>query len=355
MKTILSVVGARPQFVKAAPLSRALRGRFREILVHTGQHYDPEMSTTFRSELGLPEPDVDLGVGSAGHAEQTARMTAGLVSVLKERRPDAVLTYGDTNSALAASLAAARTGIALAHVEAGLRSGVPDMPEEVNRIATDHLSDLCLCPTRNAMTHLEAEGIGGRARLVGDVMLDWCLAAADRSERGVLERLGLKRGEYYFATVHRAANTDDVARFLSILSAFSRLSHPVVFPVHPRSKAMISGLGEEIVSNVIAIPPSGYFATIALVMGARKVLTDSGGLQKEAFFLGTPCVTLRDRTEWTETVEAGRNRVVGADREAIVESAEEWEPDPTPPDLDLYGGGKACERIVAELATLVNA
>ncbi|MEN8149470.1 MAG: UDP-N-acetylglucosamine 2-epimerase (non-hydrolyzing) [Planctomycetota bacterium] len=350
MKTVLSVIGARPQFVKAAPLSRALRGRFHEILVHTGQHYDPDMSARFRSELGLPEPDVDLGVGSAGHAEQTARMTTGLVRVLAERKPDVVLTYGDTNSALAASLAAARTGVPLAHVEAGLRSGVGDMPEEVNRVATDHLSDLCLCPTENARKNLEAEGIGDRARLVGDVMLDGCLAAAGRAERGVLDGLELEPGGYYFATVHRASNTDDVASFLSILSAFGRLRHPVVFPAHPRSRAMLGGP----VGNVIVIPPAGYFATIALVMNARKVLTDSGGLQKEAFFLGTPCVTLRDTTEWTETVDAGRNRVVGADPDAIVAAAEEWEPDAESADLELYGGGKACERIVGELATLLG-
>jgi UDP-N-acetylglucosamine 2-epimerase len=355
VKTVLSVVGARPQFVKAAPLSRALRGRFREVLVHTGQHYDPEMSTLFRSELGLPEPDVDLGVGSGGHAEQTARMTSGLVRVLREYSPDVVLSYGDTNSALAASLAAARERVPLAHVEAGLRSGSMDMPEEVNRIAVDHLSDLCLCPTERARVNLEAEGIRDRAKLVGDVMLDWCLAAAERAEHGILDRLNLEPKGYYFATVHRAANTDDVARFLSIVSAFGRLGHPVVFPVHPRSRGMIDGLGEELVRNVIAIPPAGYFATMALVMGARKVLTDSGGLQKEAFFLGTPCVTLRDRTEWTETVEAGRNRVVGSDRVAIVTAAEEWNPNPTPPDLDLYGGGRACERIVTELAGLLGA
>jgi UDP-N-acetylglucosamine 2-epimerase len=354
VKTVVSVVGARPQFVKAAPLGRRLRERFREVLVHTGQHYDPEMSARFRSELGLPEPDVDLGVGSGGHAEQTARMTSGIARILREERPDLVLTYGDTNSALAASLAAARVDLPLAHVEAGLRCDDLSVPAEANRIAVDHLSDLCLCPTGTAMENLAAEGITGRARLVGDVMLDWCLHASERVEPGIPEKLGLTPGEYYFGTIHRAKNTNDVARFLSILSAFGRLSLPVVFPVHPRSQKMMDGFGEEIVKNVIAIPPAGHLTAIALVKGARKVLTDSGGLQKEAFFLGVPCVTLRDRTEWTETVDAGRNRVVGADREAIVTAAEEWDPGPGTPDLDLYGGGEACDRIVTEIDTLLS-
>ncbi|MHC4472682.1 MAG: non-hydrolyzing UDP-N-acetylglucosamine 2-epimerase [Planctomycetota bacterium] len=354
MRTVLSVVGARPQFVKAAPLSRRLRGSFREILVHTGQHYDHGLSAAFFDELEIPEPAVNLGVESASHARQTTEMVAGLLGVFAGARPDVVLVYGDTNTTLAAALAASRAGLRLAHVEAGLRSQNLDMPEEVNRIAADHLADLCLCPTPTAMENLEREGLSESARLVGDVMLDACLEARDRAGTQALDRLGVAPGEYYFATVHRAENTDQPLRLMQILEGMKKLSLPVVFPVHPRTRAQIERLGLETPPSVIRTGPLGYLDTISLVAGARKVLTDSGGLQKEAWFLGVPCVTLRDETEWKETIEAGGNRLSGATADSIVRTAEEWDPGPLAPDLAPYGGGGACDRIVTELTEILS-
>jgi UDP-N-acetylglucosamine 2-epimerase len=347
--TVLSVVGARPQFVKAAPLSRILRGTFREILVHTGQHYDQGMSEVFFRELGIPEPDVNLGVGSAGHGEQTARMREGLRELLASTEPDLVLVYGDTNSTLAGALAAAERGVPLAHVEAGLRADNLRMPEEVNRIAADHLSDICLCPTRTAMDRLENEGIGTRAKLVGDVMLDACLAMRERSGGGALARLGVTAGGYHLATIHRAENTDVPARLAGILGGLSRLARPVIFPVHPRTRREISRWNLAIPPNVSAIPPVSYVDAVGLVARARKVITDSGGLQKEAYFLGVPCVTVREETEWPETVQAGWNVLVTTDPASIVSAVEDAPAAPAPPDLERFGGGRACERILGEL------
>jgi UDP-GlcNAc3NAcA epimerase len=354
LKTVLSVVGARPQFVKAAPLSRRLRQDFREVLVHTGQHYDHGMSTAFFTELLIPEPDVNLGVGSAPHGEQTARMTEGLIGVIRETDPDLVLTYGDTNSTLAASLAALTTGVRLAHVEAGLRSFNRKMPEEVNRIAADHLSDLCLCPTATAVSNLEREGLADRARLTGDVMLDACLDAVERAGDEAVRRHGLTPGEYCFATVHRAENTDRTTRFLAILDGLGSIPLPIAFPVHPRTRAVLDKLEVELPENVTALPPTSYLETLSLAAHARKVITDSGGLQKEAYFLKVPCVTLREETEWTETVDAGWNVLVGADAKRIREAAFYWDPPEKAPDLSAYGGGQACDRIAAEIAKLLG-
>ncbi len=353
MKTILSVVGARPQFVKAAPLSRRLRQDFREVLVHTGQHYDYGMSAAFFDELKIPEPDVNLGVGSGDHGAQTQRMTDGLISVVKEQAPDLVLTYGDTNSTLAASLAATICGIPLAHVEAGLRSFNREMPEEINRITADHLSDLCLCPTAAAIDNLEREGLSSRARLTGDVMLDACLDARHRAGNAVLDRQGLVAGEYIFATIHRAENTTRPARLLGILDALQDIPHRIAFPVHPRTRKMLEELGASLPENVLALPPTSYLETIALAARARMILTDSGGLQKEAYFLAVPCVTLRDETEWTETVESGWNTLVGTDLDKIRRAVADRPPAPHEPDLTYYGGGKACNRIVEELQAVL--
>ena len=353
MKTIVTVVGARPQFVKAAPLSARLREEFREVLVHTGQHYDANMSASFFTELAIPEPDVNLEVGSGRHGAQTGRMREGLTRIIREVGPDLVLTFGDTNSTLAGCLAAAATGVRLGHVEAGLRSFNRGMPEEINRIAADHLSDLCLCPTPTAVKNLQGEGIGDRARLVGDVMLDACLAARERAGTEVLERHGLTPGRYCFATIHRAENTDRPDCLAQILEGFAGVSGTVAFAVHPRTRKVLDEQAFVLPENVLALAPTSYLETIALAGNARKVLTDSGGLQKEAFFLGIPCVTLREETEWTETVEEGWNVLAGCDPVKIREAAEGWEPASALPDLSLYGGGTACERIMEEIERIL--
>ncbi len=354
MKTILSVVGARPQFIKAAPLSRRLRQDFREVLVHTGQHYDREMSSSFFSELDIPRPDVNLEAGSGPHGEQTRLMTAGLTAIIREQSPDVVVAYGDTNSTLAAGLAAMGCGIPLAHVEAGLRSFNREMPEEINRLITDHLSRLCLCPTEAAVANLEREGLASRAILTGDVMLDACLQARERIGHDVPARYGLIPGKYCLATVHRAENTSRPIRLLSILKALGEIPLKVAFPVHPRTRAVLSELGAELPGNVLALPPASYLETIGLAADAHTVLTDSGGLQKEAYFLSVPCVTLREETEWTETTQSGWNILAGSDVEAIVLAVEAQTPPEAPPDLSAYGGGAACERIAHAIHLLAG-
>jgi UDP-N-acetylglucosamine 2-epimerase len=334
---LVHVVGARPQFVKLAPVCRAIeaaneRGdRIESLIVHTGQHYDPSMSDVFFDELRLPRADVHLGVGSGSHGQQTARMLEKLESALIEHRPDIVLTYGDTNSTLAATLAAVKLHVPVAHVEAGLRSFNRSMPEEANRVVADHLSDLLFAPTPEAMRNLATEGLAARAVLVGDVMLD-----ATRFNEGlacsgsqVLERLGLTAGRYLVATVHRAENTDG-DRLGSLLDAFDRLARPdrpLVFPVHPRTAKRIRDAyaGRKQAIGLRMLEPLGYLDMIRLVGAARIVLTDSGGLQKEAFFLGRPCVTLRDETEWVETVDEGGNVIAGTDPQAVVDAVSRWE------------------------------
>jgi UDP-N-acetylglucosamine 2-epimerase len=350
VKTVLSVVGTRPQFVKVAPLSRRLRGQFREVLVHTGQHYDRSLSDAFFAELGIPAPEVNLGVGSLGHAEQTARMTDGIEAAIRRERPDVVVIVGDTNSTLAGALAAQAAGTPLAHVEAGLRCGDRGMPEEVNRIAADHLSDLRLCPTRGAVANLEAEGIDGV--FTGDVMLETCLAARERADGRRAARLGVEPGGYYLATIHRAENTEHSSRLLEILRALGRLDRPVVFPIHPRTATAMEWGGVVLPENVRATEPLSHRETMGLLADAAKVLTDSGGLQKEAYFLGVPCVTIRDSTEWTETVEAGWNRLAVTEEE-IVAAATAPPPEGAGPDTSLFGDADAATRIVDEIARLV--
>lgn len=347
---VLSVVGARPQFIKAAPVSRLLRRCHHEVLLHTGQHYDERMSDLFFRQLGIPEPDHNLGVGSGSHAVQTGHMLIGVERVALEERPDWVLVYGDTNSTLAAALAAAKLRIPLAHVEAGLRSFDRAMPEEINRVLTDHASDLSFCPTRAAVRNLAAEGITRGVHMVGDVMFDAFqqhLAVAERSAT-VLDDLGLRGRRYLLVTVHRAENTNDTSRLLSILRGLEAGGELVVFPIHPRTRSVLAGLGWPGAPNVCVIDPVGYLEMLALERGAAMILTDSGGVQKEAYFLGVPCVTLRDNTEWVETVEAGWNRLVGADSEAIAEAVRAFRPSGCLPPH--YGDGHAAERIVAVLS-----
>lgn len=355
MTTIMTVIGARPQFVKAAMVSAALRrrGGVREIVVHTGQHYDANMSDAFFDELGMTPPDHNLQVGSGAHGVQTGAMLVGLEALVAEARPDCILTYGDTNSTLAAALVAAKADLPLAHVEAGLRSFNMAMPEEVNRIVTDRLSSILFAPTETAVANLRREGAAeGDVHLVGDVMYDAALAFRDRIAGGgsLVERLGLVDGGYALGTVHRAENTDDSVRLAAIVTALSRLSErmPVILPLHPRTRSRIGDLPQ----GVRVIDPVGYLDMVALERHARFIATDSGGVQKEAFFHGVPCVTLRTETEWVELVEGGWNRLVDpSDAEAmtaVLLGMADGVDFPVPP-ADLYGGGRASEAIVAIL------
>jgi len=347
---ILTVVGTRPQFVKAAVVSRALRKCHREILVHTGQHYDEEMSALFFRELDLPEPDHRLGVGSGSHAEQTGQMLMGVETVMVQEKPDLVLVYGDTNSTLAGALAAAKLCIPLAHVESGCRSYDRGMPEEINRVVTDHLSSLLFCPTARAVTNLAKEGITENVHQVGDVMLDLLLEQRPNaaSSSKILEALGLAPGTYLVVTIHRAHNTDRPDRMAAILEALNTLGEPVVFPVHPRTRRVVVQLHHRVNPFVQLIDPVGYLDMLMLMSHARMVLTDSGGVQREAFFLGIPCLTLRETTEWGETIDAGWNLLVGLDRDAILRAVRSWRPAGAPPTR-LFGDGRAAERIAAVL------
>lgn len=341
---ILSIVGARPQFVKAAVVSRAfLDANIRESLVHTGQHYDREMSAVFFEELGIPEPSANLGVGSGSHAVQTGAMMVELERVLEEGpQPDWVLVYGDTNSTLAGAITAAKIHIPLAHVEAGLRSFNRRMPEEINRVVTDRLSTLLFCPTPTSVNNLRTEGITKGVHLTGDVMLDATRLFSEVAERRVplSEATEHDEGGYYVATIHRAENTDDPARLRGLFEGLGRLDGPVVLPLHPRTRSRLDDIA--VPANVEIMDPVGYLAMLTLAGHARAVLTDSGGLQKEALWLGVPCITLRDETEWVETLERGWNQVVGADPDRIQEAAGRL-PEPPAPEFAVPG---ASRRIV---------
>lgn len=351
------IVGARPQFIKLAPILRAIEHHSRgspscplqEVLIHTGQHYDYEMSQVFFEELGLKAPDYHLGVGSGSHGYQTGEILKRVEEVLLREKPDLVMVYGDTNSTLAGALAAAKLHIPVAHVEAGLRSFNRKMPEEINRVLTDHLSSLLFCPTQTAVENLQREGIAAGVHLVGDVMYDAALqylTLAERKSR-ILERLGLEPKSYVLATVHRAENTDDPERLQGIFSgleAIARAGLPVILPLHPRTRKQVEALGLS-PEGVRVLEPVSYLDMLLLEKNAKVILTDSGGVQKEAFFFRVPCATLREETEWVETVEAGWNTLVGCDPEKIAQAALNarlgeglaWP----------YGDGWAAERIVS--------
>jgi len=350
---VVTVIGNRPQFVKAAAVSRALRAEHHELLVHTGQHYDDELSTVFVDELGIPRPGRELGLGSGTNTEQTARMLAALGPLLEQERPDAVLVYGDTNSTLAGGLAAAQARIPVAHVEAGMRSFDRRMPEELNRVLTDHLSDLLLAPSETAMENLRREGVAGTARLVGDVMVDVARLVQPRAREDLapLHAAAVQPGAYVLATAHRAGNVDDPERLRALVALLLGVPHHVVLPLHPRTRARLeaAGLLDALAADVTITPPLGPLAFTSLLVHARAVLTDSGGVQKEAYLAGVPCVTLRDTTEWVETVATGWNVLVDLDAAAALRALER----PLPPERpELYGDGRAGERVVAELAAL---
>ncbi|MCR2804340.1 non-hydrolyzing UDP-N-acetylglucosamine 2-epimerase [Paenibacillus soyae] len=345
---IATVVGARPQFVKAAPLSKAIRQTHRELLIHTGQHYDPSLSDVFFQELGLPAPDVHLGVGSGPHGKQTARMLEGIEETLIRETPDLLLVYGDTNSTLAGSLAAAKLHIPIVHVEAGLRSFNRRMPEETNRVLTDHMSSLLFCPTDEAVANLEREGIREHVHMVGDIMYDAVLAFLPiaREKSDILTRLGLSPRQYAVATVHRNENTDSPDRMRSILSALSQLDRPVVLPLHPRARHYLNKWGLEPMleaPNLKVLEPLPYLDMLSLTSGAHAVLTDSGGLQKEAYMLRVPCLTIRNETEWVETVAHRWNRLAAADASSILEAyGGIFVPEQHPP---IFGDGRSAERM----------
>ncbi|MCD4798580.1 MAG: UDP-N-acetylglucosamine 2-epimerase (non-hydrolyzing), partial [Methanosarcinales archaeon] len=326
---IASIVGARPNFIKCAPLSREIRKEFNEVIIHTGQHYDYEMNKVFFEELNIPEPDYHLDVGSGSHGYQTGEMIKRIEEVLLKEEPDLVLVYGDTNSTIAGALAASKLHITVAHIESGLRSYDKSMPEEINRILTDHCSDILFCPTETSADNLKREGVMNGVHLTGDVMVDALkenIKIAEKKER-ILDEIDLKSKEYYLATIHRAENTDDFERLENIVDAFCEIGN-LVFPCHPRTEKCLKGFGlwDRLVENTRVIRPVGYLDMLMLEKNARKVLTDSGGVQKEAYIFKVPCITLRDNTEWVETVEDGWNVLVGADEEKIVREANEFEP-----------------------------
>ncbi len=352
---ILTVVGNRPQFIKAAAVSGPLRERHEEVLVHTGQHHDDSLSRVFFSELGLARPDRELGIAGGTNTSQTARMLAALEPLIGELAPDAALVYGDTNSTLAGALAAAQARVPVAHVEAGMRSFDRTMPEELNRVVCDHVSDLLLCPSPTAGENVRAESVAGRIEVVGDVMVDVAMRwqPAARADTAVPAAYGLRAGEYLLLTAHRAGNVDDPARLGALVELIRALPAPILFPVHPRTRARLraSGLIEQLdgLAGLHMTEPLGYIEFSALVCQARAVLSDSGGVQKEAYLAGVPCVTLRANTEWVETVQSGWNTLVDLDAGAALAALGRERPAERPA---LYGDGHAAERCVQAIGAM---
>lgn len=347
---LLSVVGARPQFVKLAPIDRATRARgIDHLIVHTGQHYDDSMSGSFFRELGIPDPTYNLSIGSGRHGEQTGRMLEAIESTLLKETPDGVMVYGDTNSTVAAALATVKLQIPLFHLEAGLRSFNRRMPEEHNRVITDHCSDLCLAPTGLALENLSSEGLASRSVMVGDVMADVCLVISrNRAYAGRPAGVEKWPGDYYLATIHRAENTDDPLVLSSIIDGLAELDKPVYLAAHPRLVAKSEKFGLELAQGAVhLIEPLSYPQMIAAVEDAACVITDSGGLQKECFLLRTPCVTVRSETEWPETIDLGWNRLVAPGR--VAQNVIGFSPTPT--DANPYGVGNAAEKVIDEIET----
>ena len=345
---IVTIVGNRPQFIKAAAVSGRLRETNDEVIVHTGQHHDDQLSRIFFEELGVPAPDHQLHALSGTNTAQTARILAELEPILAAVGPELVMVYGDTNSTLAGALAAALAGLPLAHVEAGMRSFDRSMPEELNRVLVDHASDLLLCSTATAVGNLERESVRGATHLVGDVMADVSMAFQQlaRERSTALAERGLEPASYLLVTAHRAGNVDPPERLRRLVELLESLPRPLVFPVHPRTRRRLEeeGLLERLApaDGLELAPPLGYLDFLELARNARAVLTDSGGVQKEAYLLGVPCVTLRDTTEWVETVDAGWNVLVDLDRDAALAALDRRPPAERP---ELYGGGHAAERV----------
>lgn len=351
MSDILTVIGARPQFIKSSVVSSSLRdANINEYILHTGQHFDENMSDVFFRQLNIPKPDKQLDIHGGSHGAMTGRMLAEIEVVIQEIQPERVLVYGDTNSTLAGALAAAKLNVPVAHVEAGLRSFNMRMPEEINRILTDQISDILFCPTDASLLNLKNEGFCSKQVdiiKVGDVMQDAALLFSHRAE----PPKGIQRGDFILATLHRAENTDDASRLASIVEALNQIHSEVtnvVLPLHPRTRAAITRAGLDV--RVQLIDPVGYLEMLWLLKSCGLVLTDSGGVQKEAFFFNKPCVTLRDETEWVELVEAGANVLVGADVDKIVAESKGRFNKIVSDDADLYGGGKAAVKVAEILS-----
>ncbi|MFR1707589.1 MAG: non-hydrolyzing UDP-N-acetylglucosamine 2-epimerase [Clostridium sp.] len=342
---IITVIGARPQFIKAAAVSNKLREKHEEILVHTGQHYDENMSKIFFDELNIPYPNYNLSVGSGGHGKQTGEMMTKLEEIYVKENPDMILVYGDTNSTLAGALVASKMLIPVVHVEAGLRSFNKAMPEEQNRILTDHISSKLFAPTETAIRNLKNEGIVENVYNVGDVMFDAVLHFGEIAKKNstIIERLNLKDKEFILTTIHRAENTNSISRLKNIIEALNASEKTIVLPLHPRTKKYVSDYNLEFGDNIIVIDPIGYLDMLALESNCVKIVTDSGGVQKEAFFMKKPCITMRDETEWVETVENDWNRIVGTDKEKILDAIVNFIP--SQPQMDIFGDGKSSEKI----------
>ncbi|WP_346939235.1 non-hydrolyzing UDP-N-acetylglucosamine 2-epimerase [uncultured Clostridium sp.] len=342
---ILTVIGARPQFIKASVVSTKLRENHTEILVHTGQHYDSNMSDIFFEELGIPKPDYNLEIGSGGHGIQTGKMLQYLDKICTDEKPDLVLVYGDTNSTLAGALAASKLLIPVVHIEAGLRSFNKSMPEEQNRILTDHISDLLFVPSDTAIINLRNEGITNGVYNTGDVMYDTINHFKEKAEvkSSILNDLNITKKNYILSTIHRAENTNDINRLSSILTALNSANEDIILPLHPRTKKFIKDYGLKIGAKVHIINPVGYLDMIKLMNNSKKIVTDSGGIQKEAYFLEVPCITMRDETEWIETVNNGWNIIVGSNTEKILHAIKNFNPITIPEKV--FGNGNASEII----------
>ena len=354
---ILTIIGARPQFIKAASLSRYLKKMFnadinvKEIILHTGQHYDNNMSEEFFSELNIPTPDYNLQVGSDTPARQTAKMMMGIEEIALRQWPDFILIYGDTNSTIAGALVGVKLHISIAHVEAGLRSYDREMPEEINRVVSDSISTILFCPTETAVNNLKREGITKGIYNVGDIMLETYLYYKDQAQKSstILNKLNLKPKEFILCTIHRASNTDNIENLKNIFIGLTNSREEIILPLHPRTKKKINendSLKKYIGPNIKIINPIGYFDMICLEANAKKIVTDSGGVQKEAYFNEIPCVTLRENTEWVETIEQGVNQLVGVDPKKIKESINNFHPQKQNYSKQLYGDGKTSEKIV---------
>lgn len=366
---IVTIIGARPQFIKAASLSRYINKisnfldinsiNFQEIIIHTGQHYDFNMNDTFFNELEIPKPDYNLGIGSDSHARQTGKMMMEIERILFSEKPDLVLIYGDTNSTIAGSLAAVKMHIPVAHVEAGLRSYDRTMPEEINRIVSDTISTILFCPTDIAVENLKKEGITENVYNVGDIMLETYQYYKDKAESSsrILKVLGLKPKEYFLCTIHRASNTDNEDNLKNILIGLTESQGKIVLPIHPRTKKIIEqnqDIKNIIGENIKIIDPIGYFDMIILEKNARKIITDSGGIQKEAYFNMVPCITLRENTEWVETIQNGVNILVGTIPDKIAGTINEFTPDKKKFNNNLFGDGQTSAKIVEIIKKLIN-
>lgn len=343
---IITVIGARPQFIKASAVSKKIREKHTEILIHTGQHYDSNMSDVFFEELDIPKPDYNLEVGSGGHGVQTGKMLEALEEIYLKENPDMILVYGDTNSTLAGALAASKLLIPVAHVEAGLRSFNKNMPEEQNRILTDHLSKFLFVPSNTGINNLKNEGITDGVYNTGDVMFDAINLFKEKAEikSNILNNLGINPKDYILSTIHRAENTNDASRLTNILSALGKSNKTIILPLHPRTKKFINDYNLNVSDNIKIIDPIGYLDMIKLMNNAQKIVTDSGGIQKEAYFLEVPCITMRDETEWIETIENGWNILVGSCEDKILTAINEFKPSGTP--AKVFGDGNAAKIII---------